>query len=182
MRTLADTIISALMQEFVAYNSRWRLAAIFLIAAGFVALGIWFVGGFGEAPSSTRRPAAYGIAIGWLCILFFGLCGLAIVKKFFDDHPQLQIGPSGIRWCPWSDDIIPWSEITDVTSWSYKGQNTIVLHLNEPSCFPGRGLTAKLRGANRMLTGGDIAISLTGTDRCYDEAMAAIASYRSPKT
>ncbi|MBB3034015.1 STM3941 family protein [Alteriqipengyuania lutimaris] len=170
------------MQEFVAHNSRWRLAAIFLIAAGFVALGIWFVGGFGEAPSSTRRPTTYGIAIGWLCIFFFGLCALAIAKKFFDDRPQLQIGPSGIQWCPWSDDIIPWSEISDVTSWSYNGQNTIVLHLNEPTCFPGRGLAAKLRGASRMLTGGDIAISLTGTDRGYDEAMAAIASYRSPKT
>ena len=167
------------MQDFVAHNSRRRLAAIFVFTAGFIGLGTWFVGGFGEAPSSTRRPTAYGIAISWFCILFFGLCGLVIVKKFFDDKPQLQIGPSGIQWAPWSDEIIPWSEITDVTTWSYNGQKTIVLHLNEPSRFPGRGLSAKLRGANRMLTGGDVTISMTGTNRCYDDAMAAIASYRS---
>ena len=182
LRTLAGTLIIASMQDFVAHNSRWRLAAIFLSAVGFVTLGIWFVGGFGEAPSSTLRHGAYGIAIGWLCILFFGLCGLAIVKRFVDDRALLQIGPSGIQWSPWSDDIIPWSEIKDVTTWSYKGQDTIVLHLNEPSRFPGKGLSGRLRGANRMLTGGDVAISMTGTNRCYDDAMAAIASFRSVTT
>lgn len=166
------------MGDFVAYNSRWRLALIFLCAVGCVALGMWSVGAFGEPPSSRRYSAGFTMGIGWLCIVFFGACGLAIGKKFFDDRPQLQIGPSGIRSLPWSDQVIPWSEITDVTVWSYRQQKAIILHLKNPGHFPGRGLRAKLAGANRMLTGGHISISLTGTDRSHDDAMSAIAHFR----
>ena len=62
--------------------------------------------------------------------------------------------------------------------WSYKRQKSIVLHLSNPARFPGRGLTAKLASANRMLTGGDISISLTGTNRNFDDAMSAIVRFR----
>lgn len=147
-------------------------------AVGAVALGIWMIGGFGEVPSSRRYSSGFFRAIGWLCILFFGTCGLAIVKKLFDNSAQLQIGPSGIRWSPWSDQLIPWSEIIDVTTWGHKGQRFIILHLTNADRFPSRGLSAKLAGANRMLTGGDIHISLTGTDRTHDEALDAIAQFR----
>ena len=41
-----------------------------------------------------------------------------------------------------------------------------------------RGLAAKLAFLNRKLTGGDISISMTATDRSYDEAMAAIEHFR----
>ena len=167
------------MGDFIAYNSRWRVTLIFLGAVGFVALGLWMVGAFGEVPSSRRRSAGYTMGIGWLCILFFGFCAVAIVKKFFDDRAQLRIGRSGIVWSPWSDQLIPWSEITDVTTWSYRGQKAIILHLDNPDRFPGRGLTAKLAGANRKLTGGDISISLTGTDRSHDDAIEAITHFRS---
>ncbi len=166
------------MKEFVAYNSRWRVAFIFLGAAGFVALGLWMVGAFGDVPSSLRHSAGYTITIGWLCISFFGLCAVAMVKRLFDRRAQLQIGPSGIVWSPWSDKLIPWSEITDITTWSYKGQKAIILHLGNPDHFPGRGLAAKLAGANQKLTGGDISISLTGTNRNYESALSAIAEFR----
>jgi hypothetical protein len=32
--------------------------------------------------------------------------------------------------------------------------------------------------ANRLLTGGDVALSLVGTDKSFDEAMEAIAEFR----
>jgi hypothetical protein len=166
------------MGEFVAYNSRWRVGLIFLGALGLVAGGMWMVGAFGEVPSSRRYSASYTVLIGWLSIVFFGLCAVAIAKKFLDDRAQLKIGPSGIVWSPRSDLLIPWSEIADVTTWRYKGQKFIILHLKDPGRFPARGLTARLARANRKLTGGDISISLTGTDRSYDDAMSAIARFR----
>jgi len=166
------------MGAFVAYNSRWRVTLLFLGAVVFVVLGLWMIGAFGAAPSSRRYPAAVIVGVGWFSVFFFGLCGVAAVKKFFDDRVQLQVDRSGIRWCPWSDHLIPWSEITDVTTWSYKRQKAIILHLSNPARFPGRGLTAMLAGANRKLTGGDISISLTGTNRTYDEAMSAIARFK----
>jgi len=166
------------MGDFVAYNSRWRISLIVLGAVGFVVLGLWMVGALGEMPSSRRYSAPVTMGVGWFSILFFGLCALIGVKRFFDNSPQLRIGPSGLVFSSWSEEVIPWSEIADVTTWSYRRQKAIILHLRDPARFPGRGLSAKLSGANRMLTGGDISISLTGTNRSYDDAMSAIARFR----
>lgn len=166
------------MAEFVAYNSRWRLALLVLVAVAFVVIGLWMGGAFGSPPSSRRYSDATIFGIGWFGALFFGLCAAVALKKSFDTNVQLQIGSSGIRWFPWSDQFIPWSEIDEVTTWSYGRQQAIILHLRHPDRFPGRGLAAKLSSANRMLTGGDISISLTGTDRSFDEAMSAIGQFR----
>lgn len=164
--------------NFVAHISRWRVASLILGSLGFVALGLWLAGAFGEVPSSRRYSAPVAIGIGSLCVLFFGLCAVAGVKRFSDNRVQLEIGPAGIVWQQWSNQLIPWTEITDITTWSHRRQKAIVLHLNDPARFPGRGLAAKLAGANRTLTGGDIAISLTGTNRSYDDAMEAIARFK----
>lgn len=55
---------------------------------------------------------------------------------------------------------------------------TIIPHLRSPSLFPGKGAFGLMGRANRALTGGDIGISLSGTDRKFDEAMAAITKFR----
>jgi hypothetical protein len=64
-----------------------------------------------------------------------------------------------------------------VSVWSYQRQRHIILHLHRPEAFPGRGIAAKLSRANRMLTGGDIALNLVGTDGSFDDAMEAIAHF-----
>lgn len=172
------------MEEFSAHYSRWRLALIFLSAVGFVAIGLQLAGVFGEPTSLAQEPRRRRLShdetvlIGWLTVLFFGYCGIKIGAKFFDESVQLQVGRAGIRWIPWSAQLIPWSEIRDVTTWRYKGQATIVLHLRQADRFPGRGLAAKLSAANRKLTGGDISISLAGTNRSYSDAMEAIGYFR----
>jgi hypothetical protein len=166
------------MEDFIAYPSRMRLVLLGLGAAAFVVLGLWMAGIFGPPPDSDRYSASTIFALGWICVVFFGLCGGAAIKKLFDAGEQLRIGRSGIRSTPWSDQTIPWSEFTDVTTWSHKQQNMIILHLRDPARFPGRGIGAMLSGANRMLTGGDIWISMTATDRSFEEAMSAIARFR----
>jgi hypothetical protein len=118
------------------------------------------------------------VAIGWFGVIFFGLCGALAVKKLLDAGEQLRVGPSGICWTPWSDLTIPWSEVADVTAREFRGQRTIVLHLRNRDRFPAKGPFAVLAGANRMLTGGDVSISLTGTDRSFSEALAAIERFR----
>ena len=166
------------MQDFVALPSRWRLALMALGAAAFVAIGLWMAGMFGAAPRTDRYSADATNAIGWICVAFFALCGVAIVRRLFDTRAQVRIGPHGILWVRLSDRTIPWSDITDITEWSHRGQRMIILHLRDPARWPPRGVSALLAGANRALTGGDVAISLTGTDRSFDEAVAAIGRFR----
>jgi len=169
---------TANVESFVAYPSRWRRVLLTLLASGFVVLGLWMVGTFGPVPTSSRYPYAETLVIGWACVLFFGVCTIAYIPKLLETGEQLRIDALGIRYSQWSDTTIPWSEISGVTNWRYRRSRFIVLHLHHPHSFPGRGLAAFMAGANRKLTGGDICISLTGTDRRYDEAASTIDQYR----
>jgi hypothetical protein len=167
------------MEDFVAYPSRWRLALIVLGAAAFVINGLWAVGAFGPHPGSRRYSAEVVTAAGWFSIVFFGGCGAVIARRMFDKSEQLRIGGQGIRWARWSDVTNPWSEVVNVTTWKYRGQAAIVLHLRDPARFPGKSWLGRFAGLNRRLAGGDISISLTGTDRSFAEGLSAIERFRS---
>lgn len=166
------------MDRFVAHNSRWRVAGLILLSLGFMAAGLWMAGAFGAVPESRKFSPSVTVALGWFAFLFFGTCAWFGVKKLRDQGAQLEVGPEGILYAPWSDRLIPWSEIIDVTTWSMRQQQMIVLHLAHPEHFPGKGLAGRIAGANKALTGGDITISMTGTDRRFDETLAAITWFR----
>jgi hypothetical protein len=87
--------------------------------------------------------------VGWVCIVFFGFCGAVAVKRLFDTNEHLRVGSAGVCLRSWSDQSIPWSEIKDVTTWSYKGQKSIILYLRDPSRYPGRGMAPLLASAVR---------------------------------
>lgn len=169
------------MKEFRAFYSRWRMGLLMLAGLGFVVAGLWMAGVIGEGPDpnggSRRIPPELVPYVGWLCVIFFGMCLLVIARRFFDDSAQVEIGRAGILSAQWSDATIPWSEIRRVSVWSYQRQRHIILHLHRPEAFPGRGIAAKLSRANRMLTGGDIALNLVGTNGSFDDAMDAIAHF-----
>jgi hypothetical protein len=158
------------MNDFIAYPSRWRIASLILGSIVFVIGGLLMVG-------ASDSPAVI-VAVGWLCVIFFGLCALAWTKSIFETREQLRIGPAGIYSAQSSDQTIPWSEIADISVWSFQKQKSIILHLRDPARFPARGIASIFAAGNRMLTGGHIAITLTGTDREFDDAMLAISHFR----
>lgn len=101
-----------------------------------------------------------------------------MIPQLFATGEELRIGQAGIRWVRWSEQMIPWSEIADVTTFIQSNDKWIVLHLRQPALYPGRGILGRLARANRSMTGGDISFSLADTNRSFEEAMAAIARYR----
>ena len=167
------------MDDFVACTSRRRVALLLLISIVFALLGMWMAGWFGPVPTSRRAGPEMTLFWGWITIAFSGTCGAVASKMWWDNGEQLRIGKQGIRWLRWCEQTIPWNEITDVTEWQYKGTRSIILHVRDASLFPGKGIVGLAGKANRALTGGDIGISLDGTDRSFDEAMAAISKFRS---
>ena len=166
------------MVELVAYPSRWRIALLLLGALGFVVLGLGIVGAFGPPWVSRHRSLWVAMAWGYFGIIFFGACALNATRMMFETAVLLRIDQNGIWWRRWSDDTIPWSEITQVSIWQYQRQKSIIVHLRDPSRFPGKGILGFAGKANRALTGGDIGITMTGSDRSFDEAMAVIEHYR----
>ncbi len=166
------------MNDFVAYISRVRIAAMVLGCAVFVGLGAWFAGLVDALPAPDRYGALWMATVGWASMVFFGLCGVVCILSLFESRERVRIGPNGVRTAQWSNDTIPWSEIVQVSVWSNSGQDAIILHLRDRSRFPPRGVAALLAGANREFTGGDVGISLTATNRTFEEAMEAIRVFR----
>lgn len=165
--------------EFVAHWSRRRLAALMACAALFVLGGLWLAGMVGEPPVSDHYPQQFQTLMGWVSVVFFGFCLAALVKRWFEREEQVRIGRSGIRLARLAGRTILWSEITDVTTWSYKRQRMIVVRLRDPTRFRSDlPFAGALAGINKALSAGDIQISLTGTDRSFDEAMEAIRRFR----
>jgi hypothetical protein len=160
------------MDSYVARSSPLKMLKLFAAAAGFVVLGAWIAGLFGEAPQPGME------FWGWLSILFFGACGIAMLPSLLTTGDAIRISAQGIYFKRWSDATIPWSEITRVSRFSVEGQDMIILNLKDPSRFPSTGLLGKLNPANRALSSGDITIPLAGTTGNFDEAMAAIDHFR----
>lgn len=71
-------------EQLIARVSKGRTLFLLLIAAGFVAVGIWFVGNAEAIAASSRRalladPMRVRI-FGWVAILFFGGGGVIIAR------------------------------------------------------------------------------------------------------
>lgn len=116
--------------------------------------------------------------IGWGGMAIFGAFTGIILVRTFDYEDMLRIGPSGIWYRDWSDDVIPWREISDVGTLRIRGQTLILLSLVDPKRFPSSTARGRAAAMDRAITGGDIAITLMASDRTFEEAMAAIEAYR----
>ena len=138
----------------------------------FVGLGLWMAGAFGGSPVPFKIQVW-----GWVGVLLFGLCALMIIPRLTDIDDQVRISSIGIYSKHWSDQTIPWSEITDVSVWKFRQQKSLTLRLADPSRFPSTTMLGKFGRANRALTGGDVVISLAGTDGRFDDALAAIRHF-----
>ncbi|MCG7605976.1 MULTISPECIES: STM3941 family protein [Mycobacterium] len=158
------------MPTFSARYSPWRLLMLTVLGVLMSAISAWMAG---SAEASLLHKAA-GVC-GTL--LFLGAAVLAAVR-LFDRREQLRVAPDGIYYKQWSEAVIPWGEIVNVTAWKHRSQKLIMLHLADPQRFPSTTLLGRLSRANRRLAGGDIAISLTPMDRGFDDAMAVIEDYR----
>ena len=166
------------MTDFVAHISRRRTVLLVLFAGMVVVVGMWLAGLLEPLPPSSPGIRVFLVSTGWVAILFFGLSAVINVKRLFERGEQLRIGPAGIYSKPWSEQTISWAEVANVTIWTMSGQSNIVLHLRDRSRFPGKKLPAMFAGLTRRLSGGDVGISMTGTDRSLAEALAAIGRFR----
>lgn len=166
------------MDPFVANLSPWRILLFASGALVFVIGGLWLAGAFGEPPASSRYSEGGRTAIGWLCAGFFGLVSLAITKQLFGSAERVVVNAKGIRAVQWSDELIPWAEITGIGTWKHRANSFIILVLKNPEKYPGRGINNWLRSIERLYTGGDVWINLIGTDKNLDEALMAIEHFR----
>ncbi len=183
------------MNEFVARTQPLKVVLGILIALGFVAIGVWMTGLLDKPvtppvvspddltiyplpASSSRYPDWLVVTVGWASIVIFG--GLSIIGAMRLTNPadHLRINRMGLVVPSYTDRPIAWSDIADITTWSHRGQKSLVIKLRDPSRFPRKPLHRMMDSLNRGLTGGDIGLSMTGTNRTLKQALEAIETFR----
>ncbi len=164
-------------EAFVAQNSRWRLVLLALGSAGFVVVGAWMVGLFGDAPSFRRMSTEMGVIVGWLCIVFFGFCGFVALRLFMHAGEAFRIDADGITQGQMVKAAFRWDEITDIRPMKISGQPMVCYEVVQERLDAIGGLRARLAAANRSMTSCSFALTISGTDAKMPEVIAAIERF-----
>jgi hypothetical protein len=148
---------------------------MFLLAAaslGFVAAGVWMV--------QTLPGGAFAHLMGWLAILFFGLCAVGWCWQAFSLRGNVVVmDRNGILDRRVSDHPIPWDKVQAISTWSNENQKIIILKLDPAfdDIFPTKTITRMTRSANAKLGADGIPINPMGLKLSYDELMAATMQF-----
>lgn len=139
------------------------LEALFCVFVLPWAVVIWF--------TVLREAVGLGVAPGtnkWMVIpiaLIFLPIQWTAARNLLDRRDRLVADARGLLWRPWSEAVIPWSEIREVRRrdlwWS---QHYVVLDLHHPEKYPATTGLKWSAWANRKAGYGDIAIQTNGTD------------------
>ncbi|HST36597.1 MAG TPA: STM3941 family protein [Allosphingosinicella sp.] len=162
-------------ERFVARKSIWRLGLIVGGALLFVVAGLWVAGLFGQPPRPGREW------LGWLCVVFFGLCALVGLRRLAGQSEQIVIDEHGVLFRQWSRETIPWSAILAYAHRSVRAQEFICLELEDPARFPRSTAGGFLLGLNTLLGYGDVALNVGGTDRGFRELAEAFSRHAPPR-
>jgi hypothetical protein len=92
--------------------------------------------------------------VGYVGIAFFGLGTVVVFWCLLTaSRPVITISPEGIHDRRIASAVIPWTAVTGISTWQYRGQKMMVLTIN-PEIEERLGLTAQARWSrlpNRML-------------------------------
>lgn len=87
----------------------------------------------GSALLASRRlpsvlPGSYGEFIGWVGLIFFGLCTLLIVWRLFTSHGVvLTLDSEGIHDKRITDKVIPWNAVRGISTWQSQRQRIMIV-------------------------------------------------------
>jgi len=135
-------------------------------------LGGWLLG-FTDGKPKPPFPWA-----GWLAIPFFGSCAVILALRLFDREPQIIIDSDGVFSKHWSSSKVPWSEIATIAPATVSRQQFLCCFLVRPERYPAESLLGRAMRSNRALGFGDLALSVTGTNRQFHELVAAVDAFR----
>lgn len=170
--------------ERVIELSRFKIGLLLLGAIGFVALGIWMLSLDDAEILAQRRfnNPAFVHGVGALGAAFFGLCGVALVRKWFDARPGLVLSDAGFtdNASGIAAGFIPWSDVSGVAIYELQKQKMLVILLRDTDKYTERGnaLRRALNRANVRLCGSPVAIPASALKIGFDDLVAAFDEYR----
>jgi len=149
-----------------ARTSIARTLGLAALSFGFVLVCAWLV---------TQDEVAPLLA-GVVGLIFFGGCTIAILWRLRHVGPAIEISTAGLCWRQFSDRTIPWHEVVHAEVRVVRRQKFLCLWLRTPVQWRGR-MMAKSAALSTQMGFGDMALSVLGTDRSFDELVVAVAHY-----
>ena len=158
------------MERREFYSKKWKLAAWLCASLAFVAGGFF----------ATRDSGGPEQAGGWFCVVFFGLCGLFLIKELLISSPRLVLSGEGLFDRSLGTPVIPWQSVLEVGTSAVKKSGYITLQLADgPQRVVNLSIPKRaLASWNKMLGGDIFNMSLTTLDAPPNEVLNAIIKYR----
>jgi hypothetical protein len=151
-------------------QSPWEMLKMLAIGVGFVATSIFI---------AYQGNVLY-LAIGIFGIVFFGALTLFVLWRLLTlIGPVVTISPAGVRDTRVAADTIPWTAITDISTWSAYSQPAIVLVVR-PEVEKSLRLslmTRMTRRANASLGADGLAIGSQGLSIGHDALLETLNAY-----
>jgi hypothetical protein len=131
-------------------QTRTKLALVFLVSLGFVALGVSFAL-HPDFWQTSRHSAASIQILGWVGVVFFSVCTIAAVISFFKPT-TVRFSPQGLSVkTVWRTRSRPWSALSNFRIWETRGTKIVVF---DDEIAPTRWLA----GFSRAATGANSAL------------------------
>ena len=176
------------IDEKIIEFSKTKLVQIILACCVFVALGVWLFSIDDARIRSSRsfrfflNNPMYAHGLGLLAIVFFGFCGIILIKKLIDKKPGLIFNSSGFidNASGVSAGFIPWSEVTGSQLLDLQRQRLLIIMVADPEKYAERGSLFKrtFNKANYKMCGSPIAISSNALKVDFSELVSLFNQYQ----
>lgn len=158
--------------------SKSKLVLMFMGALVFVAIGFWFALAPPDIDNSFWGPTKIAIA-GYASIIFFGLCGVVIVRKLFDNKPGLIIDSKGLidNSSGLSAGYILWTDVENISVVEIQKQRLLMLEVKNPQDYinrQGNLLKRKSMEFNDKIFGTPLSITANGLKISFQELSALV--------
>jgi hypothetical protein len=176
------------VDEKIIEQSKSKIAGGIVGSGAFVAIGMWLLSVDATTIRSQRsfslflNNPTYAHGLGVAAIVFFGLCGILLIKRLFNKKPGLVFDNSGIvdNSSSVSAGFIPWSEIVGSEIFDLQRQRILVIMVKDPQKYIERGNSVRrtLNIANNEMCGSPIAISSNALKINFPELQALFNEYQ----
>ena len=143
--------------------SKTKIVLLLIAAIIFVILGILLASNPEEWTSLRHKSPDFVRAMGFISIVFFGVCGAFISRKLFDKKAGLIIDDNGItdNSNATSVGLIDWEDITGVSRVEIASTKILLLQIKNPDKYIERvknALSKRAMKANHKMYGSPISI------------------------
>ena len=150
--------------------SKTKNISTFLGSIALVSAALWLI--IYADQQDRLNPWIPKIA-GYLGLVFFGVCGVYIFVKLFDDRPGLVVDMNGIldNSSAASGQLIKWERIIGIRKLKVMSTKFILIDIENPEQFieEAKGITRRLMWSNYKMTGTPTSIASTALTCNFDE-------------